>query len=249
MIVALIPARFQSSRLPGKPLLKFGDHTMIQKVYLQVIQSKLIQKTYVVTDDIRIKENIEEIGGSVLLVNEECLNGTERICLAIHKYPDIFSDSDIIVNVQGDEPFINPIHIDLVISKYPKAYNVVCSTLHYHITKSEELTNPSIGKLVLDKNNNIMYCSRACLPSNKQQCFDINNTRYFGHIGVFVFSKDYLLNYYQKENTPQQLQEDIEWLKIIEQGFKIISSEVSDYEIGVNTPEDYQYLLHKYYLS
>ena len=249
MIIALIPARYQSSRLPGKPLLKFGNETMIQKVYKQTIKSKLINKTYVLTDDVRVKESVEEIGGNYLMIKEECLNGTERICIAINKFPELFKDVSYIVNVQGDEPFIDPNHIDIAIKKMNDTNNnVKCSTLHYKIEKKEELDNKSIGKLVLDCNDNIMYCSRNCIPANKKNTKDIDKCNYYAHIGLFVFDVEYLKNnYYNKPNTPMQLEEDIEWLKLLEQGYKIVSSCVDNYEIGVNLQEDYMYLIDKYY--
>ena len=257
MIVALIPARYQSSRLPGKPLLKFGNETMIQKVYKQTIKSKLINKTFVLTDDNRVKESVEEINGNCLMINEECLNGTERICIAINKFPELFKNVKYIVNVQGDEPFINPNHIDIAIEKMVKVKklliqnsNIKCSTLHYKIDKEEDLFNMSIGKLALNLNDEVMYCSRNYIPANKYNKPNLQTCNYYAHIGLFVFDIDYLKNhYYKKPNTPLQLEEDIEWLKLLEQGNRIVSSCVDDYEIGVNLPEDYQYLLQKYNLS
>tara|TARA_B100000900_G_scaffold358923_1_gene330089 strand:+ start:963 stop:1718 length:756 start_codon:yes stop_codon:yes gene_type:complete len=244
MIIGLIPARYDSSRLPGKPLLKFGNKTMIQMVYERTCKSSHIDKTYVVTDDDRIKNNIESIGGNVLMVKDECLNGTERLCKAITNNKEIFNDVDVIVNVQGDEPFIKPSNIDTAILNFND--KVVCSTLHYKINSKNDLYNVSIGKLVLDNNNNILYCSRNCIPYNKSGEPNLEKTNYYGHIGLFVFSKSYLLNEYSKGNTELQVEEDIEWLKIIEQGFKIKSTCIDDYEIGVNLLEDYNYLLDKY---
>ena len=249
MIIGLIPSRYQSSRLPGKPLLMFGDKTMVQKVYLQSIKSKLVDKVYVLTDDDRIKNSIDEINGNCLIVKDECLNGTERICIALNKYSDIFKNTKFIVNIQGDEPFINPNHIDLAIKKMIKTNNILtkCSTLHYLINKIEDLDDTSIGKLVLNKSNNILYCSRNCIPSNKTKEYDLSKCNYYGHIGLFVFDINYLKNEYLKGNTPLQLEEDIEWLKILEHGYNIVTSLVNNYEIGVNLPKDYEYLIKKYF--
>ena len=250
MIIALIPARYQSSRLPGKPLLKFGKHTMIQKVYLQTIKSKYIDKAFVLTDDIRVKKSINEINGNTIMITDECINGTERICIAILKYPEIFNKCKYIVNIQGDEPFTNPLNIDLITKKMidNKDSNIKCSTLCYKITKKEELFNTSIGKVVLDSNNNILYCSRNCIPANKNNKYDLSKQTFYAHMGLFIFDLEYLKNHYMKKNTPLQIFEDIEWLKILEQGFKIKASIVTDYEIGVNLIEDYNYLIKKYYL-
>ena len=248
MIIGLIPARYQSSRLPGKPLLMFGDKTMIQRVYLQSIKSELIDKVYVVTDDERVKKSIDDIGGNCLMIKDECLNGTERICIALNRYNEIFKDTKFIVNVQGDEPFINPNHIDIAITKMLKSNNnkLKCSTLHYLIDKIEDLDDTSIGKLVLNNNNNILYCSRNCVPCNKKKEYNLSKCNYFGHIGLFVFDINYLKNEYMTDNTPLQIEEDIEWLKILEQGYNIVTSQVDDYEIGVNLPRDYEYLIKKH---
>lgn len=248
MIIALIPARYQSSRLPGKPLLSFGKETMIQKVYKQTLKSKLINKVFVLTDDERIKDSIEEINGRCLIIKDECLNGTERICIAIKRFNHIFENAKYIVNVQGDEPYINPEHIDTTIEKIIDSKNdeLVCSTLHYKIEDERDLNNRSIGKLILDQKSNVIYCSRSCIPANKSDTPSLKKCDYFAHIGLFVFTIDYLKTYFNKKNYPLQLEEDIEWLKIIEQGFKINSTCVKDYEIGVNLEEDYQYLLKKY---
>ena len=248
MFVALIPARYDSTRLPGKPLLKFGNKTMIQMVYEKTNSCKTITTTYVVTDDERISNNIKEINGNVIMVKNKCLNGTERICLAIKQNPELFINTKYIVNVQGDEPYIKSEHIEKAIFTYchTEPELNVCSTLHYLIKKEEDLYNKSIGKLVLDNNNNIIYCSRNCIPYNKEGKPDINKVNYYGHIGLFVFDKNYLINEYCKTNTYLQIEEDIEWLKIIENGFKINSVCITDYEIGVNVEEDYQYLIKKY---
>ena len=104
----------------------------------------------------------------------------------------------------------------------------------------------SIAKVVINKKNEIIYCSRNIIPASKNNNFDLIKNNYYGHIGLFIFDKKYLIEEYIKENTPLQIIEDIEWLKIIEQDYKIITSEVSDYEIGVNNIEDYEFLKNKY---
>ena len=242
MIIGLIPARYKSTRLPGKPLLKLGEYNMIQRVYLQANKSTLIDKNYVLTDDERIVESIKAIGGNVLLIKDECLNGTERICIALKRYDNLFKNAKWIVNIQGDEPFIDPINIDLAINKMNNS--ITCSTLHYKIVDFNDLFDKSIGKLILNKKNHVIYCSRHCIPGTKNKPnieFD-----YYAHIGLFVFDINYLKNEYMKENTPLQIIEDIEWLKIIEQDKIIISTLVEDYEIGINTQKDYEYLKKKY---
>lgn len=267
-VIALIPTKYNASRFPGKPLIKFGDHTMIQKVYLQAKKSVYITETYVVTNNNletleqdkeynkMIKKSVEEVGGKVINVDGKCTNGTDCICLVIDHFINnderlITDDNTVIVNIQGDEPFVNPVHVDMCIHNYMGLYanneNLVCTTLHYKLDKHEDIINPNIGKLVLDCSGNIMYCSRAVIPSNKKQQYDPKKCDYLGHIGIFVFRPTYLIYEYKEVNTPHQVEEDIEWLKIIEKGFKINSKEVDYSEIGINTPEDYEYIIAKYY--
>jgi 3-deoxy-manno-octulosonate cytidylyltransferase (CMP-KDO synthetase) len=242
-IICCIPARYQSSRLPGKPLLEIDNETVITRVYKQVKKCKRIDEIVVLTDDIRIKEEVEKNGGNAVMILEDCLNGTERIIsyLKLSK-----NDVDIVVNVQGDEPFINPVDIDYCIENYfYRKYNIkfnvletefkndeqLVSSTMCHILENEKsiLENRSKGKVILDKNNQI----------NK-------DATYYGHIGVFVFDKDYLINEFSKENTTYQIYEDIEWMKIIEQGYKINTVIVEEQERGIDTQEDYEYFLNKY---
>lgn len=241
--VAFIPARYGSTRLPGKPLLEIGGKTIIQRVYEQTCKSKLLDDVIVLTDDKRIKENIEIIGGKCEYVMEECLNGTERIIRYIQKNHEC---CDLIVNVQGDEPFIQSESIDKMIQAYldNEDKNVKCSTLHFKINR-EEINSKSIGKVILDKNNCILYCSRNPIPSGKKEDI-LEDREYYGNAGLFVFDKKYLLEEYSKENTTYQLSEDIEWLKILEHGYKIKSTFIDFIEKSVDTDEDYKYLKNKY---
>ena len=272
-VVCFIPARYHSQRLPGKPLLKINGVSIINRVYLQVKKCKLVNNIIVLTDDERIKTEVENIGGQVELVIDECLNGTERIVKYLKRNLQI---CDIVVNVQGDEPFINPLHIDDCIKNYFKekfnitydgayngAYNgtydgaydalntqmktnidLKCTTLCHVLSKSE-LKNRNVGKLVMNKKNDIMYCSRNIIPASKNEEINYEAT-YYGHIGVFVFDKDYLLTEYLSENAQHQMNEDIEWLKIIEQGYRINVTIVDQAERGIDTADDYQYFLNKY---
>lgn len=243
--ICCIPARYNSTRLPGKPLLKIGNKTIIQRVYERA-KNLDVSKIVVITNDQRIYDEVKKFGGNCEIITDESLNGTEVICKYLKKY-DI--QCDIVVNVQGDEPFINIDDVNKAIQNYKlnKKLNnrIVCSTLHYTTDDVEEIRSKSRGKLVLDKNNCIMYCSRNIIPSSKNYEI-ILNYKYNIHIGVFVFDINYLKEFYLKENTPLQLCEDIEWLKLIEQGFQIISEEVKEAERSVDTHDDYEYLCRKY---
>lgn len=250
-IICCIPARYNSTRLEGKPLLTINGKTIINHVYDRVAMINtehfIINKIIVLTDDIRIKNEVNKFGGECIIIKEECLNGTDRICWYLDKYANENRNS-IIVNVQGDEPFIDPDNIMLAIHNYIDNMNnkkIVCSTLYYETTDVEEIKNPSRGKIVLDTNNNIMYCSRNIIPVNKKQQI-IDNYFYKIHVGVFVFNMEYLMKHYRHNNTALQLCEDIEWMKIIEQGYQINAVKINTHEIGVDTIQDYNYLTSKF---
>ena len=275
-IIVCIPARYQSTRLPGKPLLTINNKTIIHHVYDNVAKLKNIDEIVVLTDDNRIKDEVESFGGNCCIITDECLNGTDRIIRYLKKNIKNESidelnktskkglwnvewvndttvkmniPSRIIVNVQGDEPFINHNNIQLAIDNYIAKRKldekIVCSTLFYKTRNQESIRNKSRGKAVLDLKGNIMYCSRNIIPSGKKQDI-IPDHDYNIHIGIFVFNENYLLHNYFNNNTPLQLCEDIEWMKIMEQGFKINAVEVAEHEIGVDTIDDYNYLKNKY---
>ena len=252
-IIVCIPARYYSTRLPGKPLLKINNKTIINHVYNNVKKLKCTQEIIVLTDDIRICKEVISFGGNCDIVNEECLNGTDRIISYLKNTfmeENILTDNLIVVNVQGDEPFIDHNNIQIAIDNYRGKKSLdeklVCSTLFYKTKDKKCIINKSRGKIVLDLNNNIMYCSRNIIPSGKKNDI-ISDYSYNIHIGIFVFDAEYLLKMYHNVNTPLQLCEDIEWMKIIEQGYKINACEVINHEIGVDTIEDYNYLKNKYY--
>lgn len=249
--IACIPARYGSSRLCGKPLLEINGKPIIQHVYERVLQVSLLNDVIVLTDDERIANVIRNINGKVFIIKEYCLNGTDRIC---HYLNTIDYKNTVVVNVQGDEPFIEPNNIKLAIENYKKRKiideKMVCSTLHYTTKNENIIRSKSKGKMVLDLQGNIMYCSRNIIPSSKNNdiVIDQNNNiiDYNIHIGVFVFDSYYLMNTYRNNNTPLQLTEDIEWMKIMEQGYHINSVLTSDHEIGVDTINDFNYLIDKY---
>lgn len=245
-LVIYIPARYKSTRLEGKPLLKINNKTIIQLTYEQAKKCKYANKVIVLTDDERIKNEVEKFNGECMIITDDSDNGTERICCALKQ---LDKNYDIIVNVQGDEPFIDPDNIDKCIENYINKRKddkkIVCSTLHKKLISIEEIESCNIGKVTLDYNNNILYCSRTPIPVNKKGEI-CENHDYYGDIGIFVYDRHYLENNYYKINTKNQLTEDIEWLKILEQGYKVNSYLVNDSERSLDTKEDYNYLLNKY---
>ena len=241
-----IPARYNSTRLLGKPLLTINDKTIINHVYENVQKIKNIDNIIILTDDERIKSECNSFGANCEIITEECLNGTDRIIKYLKK--NNITDG-IIVNVQGDEPFIDSKHIGAAINNFTEKRKtnkkMVCSSLYYETQDANEIKSRSRGKTVLDKDNNVMYCSRNIIPASKKNNL-IENYNYKIHVGIFVFDCEYLLNHYCNENTDLQLCEDIEWMKILEQGFNMNCVKIESHEIGVDTIEDYEYLKNKY---
>ena len=240
-ILCCIPARYESKRLPGKPLLKINDKTIINLVYEKALQTK-VSDVVILTDDKRIYDEVISFGGNCFIITEDCLNGTDRIIKYLEKIDN--NQYDIIVNLQGDEPFINPNVVNKIIDNQIEK-KTECSTVCFKTNNKEEILSKSRGKVVVDNFNNIIYCSRNVIPTNKNENI-IENHLYNIHVGIFVYDKKYLLNYFNKENTKNQLVEDIEWLKIIEQGYKINTIFSEELERGIDTIEDYKYLKKKY---
>lgn len=238
-IITIIPARYNSSRLPGKMLMEINGKSIIQRTFEQVKKASLIQEVFVATDSKKIMDHCKKFGAACILVDEQCVNGTERVarCLKI-----LNQDCDLVLNVQGDEPFINPDDIDLLITNYQ---SVVCSTLHYQIKNHEHLHNTNVVKMIVNQNNQVIYGSRGMIPYHKSGNSQ-PNVKYYAHVGIFLFQKEFLFKFLNNSDTPAQSCEDLEWLKIIEMGEKLTSFEVNEPEIGVNTIEDYNYLSKKY---
>ena len=240
-ILCCIPARYESKRLPGKPLLKINDKTIINLVYEKALQTK-VDDVVILTDDNRIYDEVISFGGNCFIITEDCLNGTDRIIKYLEKIDN--SQYDIIVNLQGDEPFIDPNVVNEIIDNQIEK-KTKCSTVCFKTNNKEEILSKSRGKAVVDNFNNIIYCSRNVIPTNKNENI-IENHLYNIHVGIFVYDKKYLLNHFNRENTKNQLLEDIEWLKIIEQGYKINTIFSEKLERGIDTIEDYNYLKNKY---
>ena len=253
-VTCFIPARLKSTRLPEKLIKKIDNVSIINRVIMQVLKCKNIDRIIVLTDDNIIKEDVYSINPEVecMIVKRKCKNGTDRILKFIKSSERNMLEysKDVIVNVQGDEPFIDPYMIDDCIDnyKYNCMYNkMACSTMVFKIDKNtEHPSSRSVGKVVLDKDNNIMYCSRNIIPGTKLENYN-NSYQYMGHIGVFVYNCDYLMNNFEnKNNNSLQKSEDIEWLKLLQDGYKINAIIVNKPERSVDTIEDLNYLKFKY---
>jgi 3-deoxy-manno-octulosonate cytidylyltransferase (CMP-KDO synthetase) len=233
-IIGIIPARYDSTRLPGKPLIKINGKPMIQHVWERASKSKLIRKLVVATDDKRIYNAVREFGGKAVMTSKKHCSGTDRIGEAAKKLRCKF-----IVNIQGDEPLIDARNIDRAIKPLLTDKKLNVSTLCYEITNGDEIGNPNIVKVVFDKNSNALYFSRYPLPYNRDGSMKI---KYYKHIGLYVYRRDYLLKLARMKQTALEDAEKLEQLRILEncEKIKVILTDIDSHSI--DTEEDLQKL-------
>jgi 3-deoxy-manno-octulosonate cytidylyltransferase (CMP-KDO synthetase) len=243
-IVAIIPARYGSTRFEGKPLATILGKPMIQWVYEGVCQSKLIDKVLVATDDQRIMEAVEQFGGNGVMTSSAHATGSDRVAEVARKLK-----AEIIVNVQGDEPLLKGAVIDKAIRPLLKDPSIPLSTLMTRIEEVRDWINPNVAKVVVDQKGFALYFSRSPIPfprdlniekllSATQKGKGLLPHRVFKHIGVYVYRRDFLLRYSKMEHTPLEKLEKLEQLRALENGFPIKLTPV-DYEpLSVDTPDD-----------
>jgi 3-deoxy-manno-octulosonate cytidylyltransferase (CMP-KDO synthetase) len=237
-IIGIIPARYKSTRFPGKPFAQISGKTLIQRSYENARQCKTLEQLIVATDDQRIYDHVQSFGGTAIMTSEDCPTGTDRLSEVICNTPSLEA-VEIIVNIQGDEPCINPRFIDLIAITLKDHPEAAVSTLITPLLDEKEALNPSIVKCVIDRNHYALYFSRTLIPSGKDLKFKPDQI-YYKHLGIFGYRREFLLHYAHLPLTPLQLAEDLEQLKVLEHGYKIITSTVHGECADVNTPEDIQ---------
>lgn len=227
--LGVIPSRYASTRLEGKPLKDICGHTMIEWVYKRTKLSNL-DEVVVATDDERIYKEVERFGGKAILTSKEHENGTSRIAEVCTKYEDY----DVIVNVQGDEPLIEPEMINSIINSFKEDGTISMSTLKYKIDTMEEIENPNYVKVITDKKGYALYFSRSVIPYPRK--LDIQN--YYKHVGIYGYKRDFVVEYAKMEPTPLELSESLEQLRALENGYRIKVMETPYKIIGVDTQEE-----------
>jgi 3-deoxy-manno-octulosonate cytidylyltransferase (CMP-KDO synthetase) len=245
-ITAIIPARYGSKRFEGKPLADILGKPMIQWVYEGACQSKLIGEVMVATDDLRILEAVQGFGGKAVMTSPDHSTGTDRVAEVARKLR-----SEIIVNVQGDEPLIKGFVIDKAIRPLLKEEGLDMSTLMTRIEDVKDWLNPNQGKVVVDRNGFALYFSRSPIPFprdlNMEQILHgpaekkgIFSKRVFKTIGLYVYRRAFLLRLAKMKPTPLEKIEKLEQLRVLENGFKIKVVPVEYEPIGVDVPADLQ---------
>lgn len=228
-IIGVIPARYKSSRFPGKPLTDICGKPMIWWVYQQAKKVEEFDHVYVATDDERIEAACKEYGLEVIMTSDKHETGSDRVAEVATKV-----DGDLFVNIQGDEPVIKPEMIKQVISIFTEDESVYFGSLKKEITDEDEIRATSTVKVVTDYKGDALYFSRSVIPSNLK---DGKLARVFRHVGIYAYKKDFLLKFSAMEQTELELGEGIEPLRAMENGYKMRLKETEYSSIGVDLPE------------
>lgn len=235
-VVGVIPARYASQRLPAKPLLDLLGKTMVQRVYEQAKKARRLNQVVVATDDERIAGVVRGFGGEVLMTPPEIKSGSDRVAAIAAR-----NDGDIFLNIQGDEPLIDPRMIDQAAEILLDDSLALVGTLAKRISSHEELSNPGIVKVVVDKSSYALYFSRSIIPyvRDEQESSRWLKTRtFYKHIGLYVFRKDFLLEFAKMPESSLERSEKLEQLRILENSFKIKVGFTEYDSIPIDTPED-----------
>ncbi|GGI86873.1 3-deoxy-manno-octulosonate cytidylyltransferase [Shewanella gelidii] len=232
-VTLLIPARYGSSRFPGKPLAPINGKPMIQHVYERASLAKGLEAIYVATDDDRIKSAVEAFGGNVVMTSAEAASGTDRIEDAVTQLG--LADEDLVINLQGDQPLIDPISIEQVITlfnRHPGEFGM--ATLGFEITEQEELDDPKHVKMVFDNEFNALYFSRARIPFGR----DSNEHPVYKHLGVYAYTREFVRTFAKLPLGRLEDIEKLEQLRAIEHGHNIKVAISAFDSPEVDTPED-----------
>ena len=229
-VLCVIPARYASTRLPGKPLALIAGKPMIQHVYERACHAVMPQEVVVATDSKIVADAVKEFGGKVMMTSPDHPSGTDRLAEVALSYPDI----DVIVNVQGDEPMIPPEVIDRLAQAFADDNDLKMATLKT-LMGEEDYNNPNAVKVVTDQNGYALYFSRSLLPYPRNRKADF---KVYKHVGIYAYRRSFLLSYAAYEPTPLEQIEGLEQLRVLENGQRIKVLESKFQGIGIDTQED-----------
>lgn len=231
-IVGIIPARWASTRLPGKPLADLGGRTLIEHVWRRACQAKLLSRVIVATDDRRIAGEVERFGGEAAMTPVSCASGTDRLAHVAKKIT-----ASIIVNIQGDEPFILPSTIDRLCAPLKAGAKIQMTTLSAPLPP-EEFNNPNAVKVVTDAAGYALYFSRAPIPHPRDGVTPVWDKSIRLHLGLYAYRRAFLLRYAAWAQTPLEKIEKLEQLRVLEHGVKILAVSVKRATLSVDTQAD-----------
>jgi 3-deoxy-manno-octulosonate cytidylyltransferase (CMP-KDO synthetase) len=231
-IIAMIPARYSASRFPGKLMQDLAGKSVILRTYEATVETNLFSAVYVVTDSDIISNEIKKHGGNVIMSQKEHESGSDRIAEAVQAV-----DCDIVVNVQGDEPFTEKVSLQKVLSvfKDDQKQEIDLASLMVHISDVDEIQNPNSVKVIVDQRNFALYFSRSPIPYHRDKSIEI---KYFKHKGVYAFRKQALLDFTKLPMQMLEASEKIECIRYLEYGKKIKMVETDIQGVEIDTPED-----------
>jgi 3-deoxy-manno-octulosonate cytidylyltransferase (CMP-KDO synthetase) len=236
--VAIIPARYRSTRLPGKPLADIGGRPMIEHVYRRAKEARSVDAVIVATDDLRIHDAVVRFGGDARMTSDRHPSGTDRLAEVAATLA-----CDLVVNLQGDEPMLAPEMIDEAVAPFAGDPTLMMSTLRKRMEDLADLANPNVTKVVVDRDGYALYFSRAPVPFHRDPHPAAPATAY-RHIGLYVYRREFLLHLARLEPTPLERAESLEQLRALEHGFRIKAVETTFDAVGVDTPEDLERVRH-----
>jgi len=228
-ILGIIPARWASRRLEGKALALIASKPMIQHVYERARQAPSLERLIVATDDERIFRAVVDFGGEAKMTGRHHPSGTDRVAEVAEALP-----ADLIVNIQGDEPLIQPASIEAAIAPLLEEATIPMGTLRTRIREARELQDPAVTKVVVDQQGFALYFSRFPIPYVRDEG---SQPAYFHHIGLYVYRRDFLLHFASLAPTPLERAEGLEQLRALEHGYRIFAAEVAEASMNVDTPE------------
>ena len=241
-VLAVIPARYQSTRLPGKPLLDIAGMSMIRRVYLQCMQSQVFEKVIIATDDARIEQECILHGMDYQMTSSTHQNGSERCAEVLNSIENSF---DLVVNVQGDEPFIHPNSFEEIVAIFQQQPQAKIGTLVKKIKQKSDVETDSIIKVVFSKDKKALYFSRSAIPYLREITVEegIEKQLFYKHIGMYAFKPEILKALVQLPESLLESYEKLEQLRWLENGYEIYINQTNHESKSVDTEADYHYIL------
>jgi 3-deoxy-manno-octulosonate cytidylyltransferase (CMP-KDO synthetase) len=233
-IIGIIPSRYASTRFPAKPLALIAGKSLVERVWRQAKKSRLLSEVFIATDDNRIRTAAEAFGAKVIMTSRNCKSGTDRLAEAARKAA---KDARVLINIQGDEPVISPDLIDSIARCFVNDDKLASATAAYPLKDKRELNSPNVVKVVFDSSKNAMYFSRRPIPYARRPK---QPAAYYKHIGIYGYRRDFLLKFSGWRQSPLEKTEQLEQLRILENGerMKVVISKVDSF--GVDVPADIQ---------
>jgi 3-deoxy-manno-octulosonate cytidylyltransferase (CMP-KDO synthetase) len=242
-IIGIIPARYSSKRLPGKPLIPIDGKPLVQRVYEGAKGSSFLDRVIVATDSARVSDVVYGFGGEAFLSLRRHPTGTDRVAEVVRNL-----NYDLVLNIQCDQPFLNPKMIDDLVASMGKGRNLLMGTLARKIDNPQKLKNPNVVKVILDQKDFALYFSRFPIPYIRDKHhtahvrgfneIDLKRSPYYEHIGIYVFKKDFLLKFASWKQTPLERYEKLEQLRALENGYKIKVCVTKHESITIDVPSD-----------